>query len=199
MKQALMVLVCVLALVTGAHASMIYALVGGGATPLGGGNFQWEYSAQLSDDQKLDSTSFGVVYDFPGFVSATSTALVGGITVSTVTELTTSPQPVNQSVGDSATLTNIRTNVTGTFDGAGLTPVYLVDIISTIDGAPSLLVMQSAQALKDAPGDASDNSLTGNTARIEGPSTVVPEPSTLFLLGSGLAFVGRRLHRGRQI
>ena len=197
MKQALMVLVCVLALVTGAHASMIYDLVGGAPTPVGGGNFQWEYSVQLSDDQKLNSTSFGVVYDFPGFVSATSTALVAGISVSTTPELITSPQPINQSVADSATEMNVRTTMTGSFNGAGLTPVYLVDIISSIGGDP-VLIVQSAQALKDAPGDVSDSTLAGNTVMIEGPSAVVPEPSTLFLLGSGLAFVGRRLHRGRR-
>ena len=56
---------------------------------------------------------------------------------------------------------------------------------------------QEAQALDNAPGTLADNSLTGNTAQIEGPAAgVVPEAGTLLLIGTGLvglAGFGRRI------
>ena len=170
---------------TGAEASIIYDFQG--VTPVGS-NFMYTYVAELSADQKIQTSlgrNFGVIYDVAGLISATSTALVGGISVSTVTELTTVPQPTFQAVPDSGSVMNVRTEITGTFDSPVLANIYRVDVISSV-GPFTMLLNQSAQAVKDVPGDPSNNTLSGNSVMVEGPNPV-PEPTTLLLIGSGLA------------
>jgi len=170
---------------TGAEASIIYDFQG--VTPVGS-NFMYTYVAELSADQKIQTSlgrNFGVIYDVAGLISATSTALVGGISVSTVTELTTVPQPTFQAVPDSGSVMNVRTEITGTFDFPIQANIYRVDVISSV-GPFTMLLNQSAQAVKDVPGDPSNNTLSGNSVMVEGPNPV-PEPTTLLLIGSGLA------------
>jgi PEP-CTERM motif len=145
---------------------------------------------------------FGTIFDFPGTISATSLNPAPGLSVSTTTPLR-STQAIFQSTPDSATIPNVVTAITGSFTPpANSTPViYQVMITSTLGGPPVLGTVQSGQTLKNAPGDPSDNTLAGNTARIEGPSTnVVPEPGTLLLLSAGLVGVGGyvRLRLRRQ-
>ena len=170
---------------TGAEASIIYDFQG--VTPVGS-NFMYTYVAELSADQKIQTSlgrNFGVIYDVAGLISATSTALVGGISVSTVTELTTVPQPTFQAVPDSGSVMNVRTEITGTFDFPIQADIYRVQVLSSV-GPFTMLLNQSAQAVKDVPGDPSNNTLSGNSVMVEGPNPV-PEPTTLLLIGSGLA------------
>lgn len=173
---------------TGVEASIIYNFEG--VTPVGS-NFSYSYLAQLSSDQKIDTSlgrNFGVIYDFAGLISATSTVLVAGVTVATVIEATTVPQPTFQAVPDSAGLLNIRTEMTGSFNSGVLTDIYRVVAVSSV-GPLTMLLNQSAQAVKDVPGDPSNNTLSGNSVMVEGPNPV-PEPTTLLLIGSGLAGLG---------
>ena len=179
--------------ITGADASIIYNFEG--VTP-SGSNFQYSYLAELSADQKVATSigrNFGVIYDFAGLISATSTALVAGITVSTVTEATTVPQPTFQAVPDSASFMNIRTEMTGSFESPSLAGIYRVLAISSL-GPATMLLNQSAQAVKDVPGDPSNNTLSGNSVVVEGPNPV-PEPTTLLLIGSGLVGLGAARRR----
>ena len=73
---------------------------------------------------------------------------------------------------------------------AGMAAGLAVPVGLTIDGA-TVLVNQAAQALKDAPGDASDGTQTGNRVMIEGPNAnLVPEPMTFSMMGIGLVGLG---------
>ena len=181
---------------TGVEASIIYNFEGVTAV---GPNFAYSYVAQLSSDQKVDTSlgrNFGVIYDFAGLISATSTALQAGITVATVTEATTTPQPTFQAVPDAAGLLNIRTEITGSFNSGSLADLYRVVAISS-NGPLTMLLNQSAQAVKDVPGDPSNNTLTGNSVMVEGPNPI-PEPTTLLLIGSGLAGLGAIRRRNKK-
>ncbi|HEY3067228.1 MAG TPA: PEP-CTERM sorting domain-containing protein [Methylomirabilota bacterium] len=199
MKRAILTMAVLMAVVgvgfTGVEASIIYNFEG--VTP-SGPNFAYSYVAQLSSDQKIDTSlgrNFGVIYDFAGLISATSTSLVAGVTVATVIEATTVPQPTFQAVPDSGLL-NIRTEMTGSFNSGSLADIYRVVAISSV-GPLTMLINQSAQAVKDVPGDPSDNTLSGNSVRVEGPSPV-PEPATLLLIGSGLVGLGVARRRGKK-
>ena len=181
---------------TGVEASIIYNFEG--VTPVGP-NFSYSYVAQLSSDQKIDTSlgrNFGVIYDFAGLISATSTALQAGITVATVTEGTTTPQPTFQAVPDAAGVLNIRTEVTGAFNSGVLVDLYRVVAVSS-NGPLTMLLNQSAQAVKDVPGDPSNNTLSGNSVMVEGPNPI-PEPTTLLLIGSGLAGLGAIRRRNKK-
>lgn len=194
MKKSVTALLTLIA-ASSAHASIIYMF--DSVTPIGGGSFDWEYTAQLSADQKIDTTlspAYAVVYDFLGVTGATTSDVVAGLTLDTFLEDTTSPQPFDQDVPDSPTIPNVVTTMTGSFEAEELTDLYTIDIISTAGPDLEKSVFQSAQALKDAPGDPANNTVTGNTAQIIGPS-IVPEPATLLIMGIGLIVLGSRRKR----
>jgi hypothetical protein len=191
MKKTLIALMGLMA-ASSAQASIIYLFQS--VTPVGS-SFDWKYTAQLSADQKINtatSPAFAVVFDFLGATSASTSSVVAGLTVSTVLENLTASQPFAQSVADSASIPNIRTILTGTFSASANTVLYTIDIVSTVGSNGQHFIMQSAEALKNAPGDPADNSVTGNTALIAGPSasTSTPEPATTALLGLGLVGAG---------
>ena len=178
-----------------ANASLIYQFQ---SVTASGANFDWKYIAQLSADQKVAPTNgsggatnnFAVVYDFAGVISASASNFAAGITaVNNTLELITAPQPFAQAAPDSGTVLNVHSTIIGSSNTSVLTDLYTLDIISTI-GTFGDLGFQSAQALKDSPGQPADGTLTGNTEQIIGPGSGTPEPTTMALMGSALLALG---------
>jgi PEP-CTERM motif len=189
MRKAALVVAFVLALTTPANASIIYLLTS--VAPVGP-NFAWTYTARMSADQKIDSAigpNFGTIFDFLGAVSVTDAELVAGITVTSALEAT-STHAVSQANPDNPGIPNVRSSITGSANFAVDTSIYTVTIVSTVGPPGAVGPPQEAQAIKDAPGTASNNTLTGNTVSVEAPTTAVPEPGTLLLLGTSLAGLG---------
>lgn len=180
-----------------ANASIIYQLVG--VSPVVPGvSYQFAYDANLSPDQMINASdpgAYAVLYDFGGFIpgSYSVTNVAAGLTVTPIEELT-SAAPFLQGPPDNAAFWNLRAVITGTFNAGVETTIYRVLAHSTFD-EPNGLIFQAAQARKDSAGNQSDNQLVGNTTFAEGPSTAVPEPTSMLLLGSGLVGAAIRMRR----
>lgn len=182
-----------------ANASIIYDFVG--VTNVGPGVNRFEYDAVLSADQMINTDqpgAYSVLYDFGGYIVG-SYAIVNiapGLAVAGVEELT-SVAPFLTNPPDSAAYYNLRANISGTFNAGVATTIFRVQANSTFE-QPNGLIFQAAQARKDVPGDPSNNQLTGNVTLAEGPSTAVPEPTSMLLLGSGLVGAAVRMRRKKQ-
>jgi hypothetical protein len=178
-----------------AQGSVIYDFLS--VTPVGS-NFDWAYNAVLSSDQKLEPTGFAdfaVIYDFVGAISASTSNVVPGLSLSTFLENVTSPQPAFQNVPDNPSIPNVHTDITGTFTPAVDTVIYRIDIISTFLAG---FTSQSSQAARNAPGDPSNGSVVGNTVTVVAPVGSIiatPEPTAMALIGVGLfslSLLGRK-------
>ena len=190
------------ALATAAHATIIANL--DSVTP-SGSNFDFNYSATLAPDERLDpaqtavapcpgssspcnpSGTFFTIYDIPGFV--------GVIAVPTnwvdSTQLTGVTPSLQNGFTDDPALMNVTFSYTGPVaHGDTLTSPFTGFVIESTDGGMNTNGVFTSQATKDAGLSA------GNTDQAIGPVTVpaadptVPEPPTTLLTGFGLILAG---------
>jgi hypothetical protein len=177
-----------------ANASIVPSLDSGNPVNNMDGTFTFNYTASLSNDERLDpmATSgatcppngntqcnppgtFFTIYDIPGFVSANTTA-TGWNTTMQLTGIT--PSLENPTDGG-------LPNVTFTYTGAvtsGPENISGFQIIST-DGGMAIGTYTS-QATKNV------GILSGTTDQqigsVEIPASTVPEPASMALIGAGL-------------
>jgi len=181
-----------------------------GATPgvvFAGGAFTYTYNINLAGDQRLDrsgsspfptTSQFLTIYDIPGLLSpgpSVSGMLVGTIpapgtatqafTVTTPATGLTPMQPACCTPPDTG-IANILINLNG-----GVGPIsggvgtggqdFLLTFRSSFNVSETPILFFAAQAI-----NAGNSSLVANTGLVVGPTTVIPEPTTMLLLGGGL-------------
>ncbi len=208
MKKFLSVCLATLGCAGLASANIVVSLANPPVS-LGGGVFEWTYSASVDSSQRLDPTAtattpsnicggavcnpsatFFTIYDFAGFFSVIS---------------------IPSGWSDSEQLTGITPSSINAVDNPGVINITLTYTGPVLDGPASIGDFEFASTLgTEGPGvyaaQATDNVSTSpvynqtqqNYANLTVPVSTVPEPASLFLIGSGLvalAFVRRRLSR----
>lgn len=171
-----------------------------------GGVFDWNYRAELTANSRIDGSDIAadgrnaaifVIYDFAGFES-----YAGGNPAWLFTSPLVGPPIFAQSAPDDAAIVNAVFTYDGAnnpsidnVEGAGVVELGTFTLRSTYGFTSFVSGFYSSQDTREI--NEANNTLApgGHTSQIEVPAAVVPEPMSMFLLGSGLLGLATRLRR----
>jgi hypothetical protein len=155
------------------------------------GDTTFDYSVSLSNDERIDAsgtgnTAFFTIYDFEGYVANSIVAPTNWVPSVQYVGIT----PVGVSVPDDPAIVNLTFTYTGatTIDGTGQTFTgFSADSVYSMINSNAYFSQQSTKNAGAAAGGRDAGFGPEST-----PMSGVPEPSTLTLLGAGLALVATR-------
>ena len=163
----------------------------------GVGPYNWFYGVTLEGDSQINTGDFFTIFDFEGYISGTQQTTAAGWT-GTSSLLGTCPAqdpfPVLCAVADDPSVPNLTwTRTGGTILGPGANnPALVLGIFSAQsifnETRNDFWTSQDQDNQNGIPNEGAG----GNT---NVPVAPIPEPATLLLLGSGLAFVARMRKR----
>ena len=148
-------------------------------TPLGGGQFQYDYLAEVDAAQTVQTGDFFTIYDFPGFVSASAPA--GWAVSSALLGLT----PATVIPNDSAAIPNVTFTRTGG-NLVGPQSLGTFSIVSTVSGP----LAEGTNNWAGRGTQSANGRKNANLTQVEVPTVVTPEPISMALLLPGLLPLG---------
>ncbi len=161
------------------------------------GDTTFDYSVSLSNDERIDAsgtgnTAFFTIYDFQGYVANSIVAPANWTPTVQYVGIT----PVGVTVPDDPAVVNLTFTYSGpsTIDGTGQTFTgFSADSIYSLVNSNAYFSQQSTKNAGAAAGGR-DAGFGPESAPMSG----VPEPSTLTLLGAGLALAATRFISRRR-
>ncbi len=160
--------------------------------PAAGGDTTFNYSVSLSDDERMDgagsgNTAFFTIYDFAGYVAGSIVAPAGWTASAQLVGVT----PIGVTVPDDPNVWNLTFTYVGTSTIIGTGQTFTGFSAVSTDSIVNNSGFFSQQSTKNA------GPATGGRDFGAGPESVpmssVPEPSTMLMLGAGLALVAAKL------
>jgi hypothetical protein len=182
--------VSLLAMVGSARADIIPTLKW--VTP-SGSDFRWTYQANLTVDEKVNKYNFFTIYDFVGFIPGSNLQPANWVFSSTLLGKT----PSKVLPDDDPKIPNLTWKYTGnTVLGPGTLNLGLFSALSHYGN--QAMDDFAAEATKYAPGEVGNNKPIDNVGSVGVPTSAVPEPCSLALLGLGAAPLLARRRRARS-
>lgn len=180
-----------------ANASIIPTLVDG-PTAVGGGLYNYGYSATLASDQALFDGSYFTLYDFAGFDSVASVPTNWSFTTANLGQTPPDVLPT-----DDPGIVNITFTYSGPTLNFDDNPANNVEqtfgpfnILSNLGGV-TFRSFTSRAIKNDGPARGTDVSSVGSYSA-PGAGGVVPEPATWAMLLAGFGLVGVTMRRRQR-
>jgi hypothetical protein len=177
MRKYFSILIAITAFTLAARADIIPTLDSvTGSSP----NFSWNYTANVTVNQTIESGDFFTIYDFSSIMPTSHTEPTGW----TFSTALVGPTPANVSATDNPNLWNVTWTYTGESQIVGASALGTFSVVTSTDQ------MKTGQFTGQATRSAGQPEAGSKISNIGNVTVPVPEPSALFPILSFAAAIG---------